>query len=267
MTESAHLPFKMGKLPAQKGSISFRYKRYVDKALVPAVPATFGFPESEVSHWGLFANDTYNTGVLAAFAHEEMLRGRRANKPVEFTDYSVVGDYCRAGSFDFTAVSDRGLTLEDAAAYRRKTGISDYKNDLVQVAGYATLKPRNVDELVQAAYLFGSVIVGLEISTRAIQQFKDGEVWDVTRRGKVVGTTAAVIVGRAKNGNLQAVIWGRLQELTPEFYRKYNDESVVFFTQEQVDGVDAVPGFKNHLLAKDLRKVEASGDGGESAAA
>ena len=256
--------YRLGKLPARKGAVSFRYKRYIDQTLTPRIPATFGFPESEVSHWGLFANDAYNTGVFAAFAHEEMIRGRRANTPVEFTDSAILRNYVDFGGFDFTAVSDRGVDLAVAAAARRKVGIVDYKNDTHQVAGYAALKPRNVDELVQAAYLFGSVIVGLEISTQAIAQFNAGEVWDVTRRGKVVGTTAVAVVGRRENGNLIAVVWGRVQELTPEFYRKYNDESVVFFTQGQLDGTSAVPGFKSLLLAKDLRKIASSGDEGES---
>lgn len=267
MTTNQFPQYKFGKLPAVKGSITFRYKRYVDSTLAPRVPEAFGYPESEVSHWGLFYNDRCNTGVFAAFAHEETLRGRRVNRPVEFTDYAILADYMAASGFDFTPASDLGISLAHAAAFRRRTGISDYKNDLHQVAGYAALKPRNVDELIQATYLFGSVIVGLEISTRALAQFAKGEVWDVSRRGKVVGTTAAAIVGRRDNGNLVAVIWGRLQELTPEFYRKYNDESVVFFTKDQVDGTSAVPGFKAHLLAKDLRKLASAGDEGVAAAA
>lgn len=260
MSDNPFPQYAMGKTPARKGSVSFRFKRYVDLNSLGEIPASFGEPEPYVSHWGLYDNDRFATGVFAGFAQETVLRARINGDPIEFTDWMVLGDYAEASGFAFSEKTDLGIDLDDAARFRRKVGISDYQGARHHVAGYAALKPRNVDELAAAVYLFGSVGVGLEISTRALAQFDDGEEWDVTRRGRIVGTTYVPIVGRRENGNFIAIAWGRVQELTPTFYEKYNDESVVFFPEETVNGVSPVEGFKSHLLLKDLRKLAASGE-------
>lgn len=264
MTDDLHPRNQFGKLPARKGSISFRFKRYVDLSVVPEAPDEFGSPESYVSHWGLFGNDKFANGVFAGFAQEETLRGRIAGAPVEFTDWGILNDYIAVSGFDFRPDNDRGVDLADASAHRRKVGVTDFLGNLHKVAGYAALKPRSVYELAIAASMFGAVGVGLEISTRALAQFHAGEVWDLTRRGKVIGTTYAPIVGRRENGNFVAVIWGKLQELTPTFYQKYNDESVVYFTEGMLNGETPIEGFKSHLLLKDLRRLNPAGEEGVS---
>lgn len=260
MTEIQSRTYEMGKTPARKGAISFRFKRYVDLSTTPDAPDTFGNANAVVSHWGLFANERHQTAVFAAFAHEEMLRARVNGDPVEFTDWHVIDDYSAISGFDYDESKDLGVDLAAASAFRRKVGIADYSGTRHKVAGYAALKARKTDELAIAVNLFGSVGIGLEISSRAINQFKAGEVWDVTRRGRVVGTTFAPVVGRNAAGNFEVVIWGRIQEMTPEFYRKYNDESVVYFTEGMVNGETPVAGFKSHLLLKDLRRLHPSED-------
>lgn len=260
MTENLYPNYQMGKDPAQKGAISFRFKRYLDLTTTPDAQESIGNPSAVVSHWGTFANDRHQTGVFAAFAHEEMYRARLNADPVEFTDWHVVDDYSSVTGFDYDEEKDLGVDLAAASRFRRHVGIADYTGKRHKVAGYAALKPGKVDELAIAVERFYSVCVGLEISSRALAQFKAGEVWDLTRRGRIVGTTLAPVVGRNAAGNFEVVIWGRLQEMSPEFYRKYNDESVVYFTEGMVDGTDKIPGFKSHLLAKDLRRLHSSED-------
>lgn len=259
---AANTDLKLGKLPAEKDAVAFKFKRYVDWNS----DASFNIPTeigdyTLVSHWGALGNDEYNSSVFAALAHLVTLRGRAAGTPVEFTDDRLLENYKEAiglthdTDLKVTETTDAGIDFPKALEYFRKTGISDYRGTRHFIGGYAALKPRKVDQLAVALRLFGPVLVGLDISTRAQYQFRQGELWDANRRGSVIGSQAVLIVGRNAEGNFLAVSWGKLIELTPDFYEKYNDEAYATFTREMLTGEDVVPAFRRNIAYKDLRAL------------
>ena len=251
---------KFGKLDAEKVAVKFRLKRYVERfneeiAAQADKTGVLGY-DALISHWGSLGTDKYNVTTLAAFAHATALQARKAGTPIEFTDWSVLADYTSLTGFDYTPASDIGLVTADALEFWRTIGISDYNFKRHTIAGYATLKPRSLGELAYTIEKFGFALAGLEISGRALWQIGEKAVWDVNRRGAIRGKVLAPIVARRENGNYVAIVWGEPQELTPEFYQKYNDESVAVFSHEVADGTTDIQGFRPSLLQRDLRKLQ-----------
>ncbi len=58
------------------------------------------------------------------------------------------------------------------------------------------------------------------------------------------------IVGRAANGNVIAVTWGKTQEMTRKFYEAYNDEAYAYYCPEYINAGKLSPRTLTLLLLK-----------------
>lgn len=227
------MTLKLGKLPARKNAVTFKLSAYLDTSKLPTVPAVFGHQGLLGNNIGMLGNDQYGDCVWAGAGHETMLWTDLGGHPATFTDRSVLSDYARVTGFDPNDPStDRGTDMEQAAKFRRKTGVIDHAGHRHQVAAYLAIDAGDVDSIATAAYLFGAVGIGIEFPGSAMDQFNAGEPWSVVKGAEVEGGHYVPIVGRLENGNLDAITWGRLQEVEPAFLEKYNDEVIVYLSHE-----------------------------------
>jgi len=109
-----------------------------------------------------------------------------------------------------------------------------------------------------AAWLFGGLYIGLQMPLTAQAQ----KVWDWT--GSLAGPARpgswgghAVDVVRYDKNGLTVVTWGRLQELTWQFWDRYCDEAYCMLSDDFLEKGNAPNGFDLAALEADLALVTA----------
>lgn len=247
----------LGKTAARPGAVQLAMSSVVKKDKLPTPPAVFGH-QAIVPAWGDLGNSDWGDCVWAGAAHEHMLWTRAGGlaAPASFTDVDVLSDYSIVTGFEFSDDTDNGTDMQQAASYRRKTGVRDVTGKRHQITAYMALRVGDFDEMILAAYLFGAVGIGVNFPKSASDQFDARQPWTVVPNSTVMGGHYVPIVGRAPNGNAIAVTWGRAQEITPEFYKTYNDESIAYFCPEYVNALRLSPeGFNIAALSRMLKEL------------
>lgn len=245
---------KLGKKPARQGAMKFKLANYIDLSALPKPPKTFGHEGLIGSDWSMLGNDQYGDCVWAGAAHETMLWNKTAGRTVTFDDKAVLSDYSAVTHFNPSDPnSDQGTDMVEAASYRRKTGIADAQGNRHQVAAYLSIKPGSLTEHYIAMYLFGAVGIGIEFPASAMDQFNKGKNWSVVSGSRVEGGHYIPLV--AKRTNLECVTWGKIQKMTLGFFRKYNDESVAYVSEEALTNNKSPEGFDSAQLQADLAKL------------
>ncbi|MGA3308688.1 MAG: hypothetical protein ABSD08_08740 [Xanthobacteraceae bacterium] len=247
------MKFKLGKKPARAGAVRLKLANYTNVTALPPLPATFGHETIIGAHdWGMLANDRYGDCVWAGAAHETMMLAKEGGDVVTFTDANVLSDYAAVTGFNPADPStDQGTDMQDAAAYRRKTGIIDATGKRNTIAAYLALEPGNVEHLYQATYLFGAAGIGLQLPSSALAQSEHGQLWDVVAGAPVEGGHYVPLVGRSADG-LDIVTWGAIQVMTEAFLKKYCDEAIAYVSQECLVDQKSPEGFAYADLISDL---------------
>jgi len=248
---------KLGKLPAAPKPTDFKFSQFAAAISLPNVPSRFGHGQA-YSDWKMLGNDQYGDCVWAGAAHEHMLFNKVIqHQDVAFDDQSVLGDYSAVTGFDPNNPStDQGTNVHDALDYRRKTGIADASGTRHQIGAYVALDPKNWDHLEQAAYIFGAVGIGFEFPRSAMDQFNNGEPWDVVPGSPIEGGHYVPVVGTVDSPNqATAITWGKRQPFTRAFYEQYNDESWVYITPEELHDGAGFHGFDMTKLNQFLSQL------------
>jgi hypothetical protein len=248
--------FKLGKKPARPWGApgdTFRLASYLAGTVsLPIVPAAFGH-QNLIGEWGMLGNDRYGDCVWAGAAHETMLYNKEAGGTVTFTEADVLADYAAVTGFVLGDPStDQGSDVQDAAAYRRKTGVIDSNGKRHTIAAYLALEPSNLNHLLTAAYLFSAVGIGLNLPASAIDQAKQGTIWDVVPGSPTEGGHYIPLVGRLTDGLLVGVSWGRQQLFTERFFQTFCDEAVAYVSAEDLVNQKSPDGFAYADLVADL---------------
>lgn len=250
------MQLKLGKTPARPNAVSLRLSKVVNPLALPTPPAIFGH-QVVSSNWGTLGNDQWGDCVWAGAAHEHMLWTRAGGaRPAVFNDVDALSDYSIVTGFEFSDATDNGTDMQVAASYRRKTGVLDAAGRRHKIAAYLALRPGDFNELMLAAYLFGAVGVGFRLPESASQQFEANAPWSVVPNSPIAGGHYVPVIGRAPNGNAIAITWGGIQEITPQFYTQYNDETVAYFCPEYANTSKLSPeGFDVLALGKFLQEL------------
>jgi hypothetical protein len=171
-----------------------------------------------------------------------------------FDDAQVLSDYSAVTGFNPADLStDRGTDMEEAAAYRRKTGILDRSGARHKVAAYLAIRAGDFKRHKVGAYLFGTVGIGILFPDSAMDQFNRGEPWDVVSGSRIEGGHYIPVVGFTGD-MIWVVTWGRLQAMTRRFLEKYNDESVAYVSREMLRKSGKSPGgLRIRQLEADLK--------------
>jgi hypothetical protein len=256
---SRHEFFKLGKKPARRGAVKFKLATYLVKPELPKPPKVFGHQGMIGSSWGMFGNDTVGDCVWAGAAHETMLWNKEAMRTVTFNDKNVLKDYSKVTGFDPSDPdhTDNGTDMQEAASYRRKTGVLDAKGKRHKVLAYLALRVGDVDQLALSMYLFSAVGIGFKFPDSAMAQFNAGKPWDVVAGPEPKEGHYVPGFGRDKDGNIVVVTWGRIQLMTPKFYKKYCDEAIAYVSSEMLvpPGNTSLEGLNVDQLLKDLNAI------------
>jgi hypothetical protein len=199
--------------------------------------------------------------AIAGPFHALMYWNTEVGRDVPITTQTVLDAYAAITGYDPTQYdpitdsnpTDRGANVDDVARYWRTTGLTDAAGKTHKISAYLALDTGDVEQLWQAAYLFG-VGIGVDLPEEWQIAFARGQVWDVPRRPHIAGGHYIWGVGR-RNGLLNVVTWGRTQLITPAAYRKFNDETVVYFSEDMLLNGKDIDGFDRDQLIADLRAL------------
>ena len=123
--------------------------------------------------------------------------------------------------------------MSAAASYRRHIGIIDATGKRHKIDSYVSLEKGVVGDLMVATYMFGATGVGILFPDSAMDQFNAHKPWSIVPgEPDPIDGHYVPVIGRNAAGNLLCVTWGRLHAMTPEFYRKYNDETLAYVSLE-----------------------------------
>jgi hypothetical protein len=268
-TLSLHEDVRLGKQAARHTPRDLKFSTYVDTEKVALeLPRSFGFDHVLAPDaWGMLGNDNWGDCVFAGACHEtEVLTGRGAtyNKPAPFTDDQALAAYSAVTGFDPSKgapgrnPTDQGTVVADAMSYRRHTGIADANGDVHKILAYLSLTPGDIQQVWQALYLFEAVGIGIEFPQSAMDQFNNGEPWQVVQGSQIEGGHYIPVLSRqgddhAGRGLMRVVTWGRLQSVTDRFYRQYCDEAWCYVTEDAIKrNGTSNRGFDLATLQKDL---------------
>lgn len=243
---------KLGKKPARPGAVKLKLSDYVDTTKLPTPPANFGHSDMVRQPWGILGNDLYGDCYFAGSAHEHMLWGAIGGHKFTFTTNNVLDAYSLATGFNRNDPnSDQGTDMQEGARFRQRHGIVDSAGRVHKVGPYLALERGNLEQQLTAAYIFGAVGLGLEMPASTQQQFDKHEPWDVVPHSPIEGGHYVPLMDH-KDGMGVLCTWGRMQEFTPAFFSKYNDESIVYLSDEIMLGGKTIEGFDLTALKKDL---------------
>ncbi len=248
---------KLGKLPARPNAVKFGFSTFFDVTHLPVPPASFGHG-ALVEKWYGLGNDKWGCCVFAGAAHEHMMWSMEGGESrARFTIADVLSDYGAVTGFDpNNPTTDQGTDMQVAASYRRLTGIRDATGARHKIDAYVSITTGSPTQLAVATYFAGAVGVGLQFPYSAMEQFDHEKPWDVVPGARVSGGHYVPCVGKLDNGNFLVVSWGRIQQMTPAFYQKYNDESVAYLSLEILSKSGLSPeGFNATLLRQYLKGV------------
>ena len=248
---------KFGLKPVRPGAVRFAMTRYAALDRLPPAPAVFG-RYAQIDQWDMLANDRYGDCVIAGAAHETMLWNAEQGRIAPFTDQCVLATYSAITGFDPNDPStDQGTDYEEAAKYRRQTGITDAAGKVHGIDAYLDVA-KDPAHLAEAIWLFGAAGICLAFPDYAMDQFNRGQPWDVVP-GQPEPTEGHYVcgVGRNAGGNIVAVTWGQLQVITPAFLTKYMQAGIGYVSLERLNekGI-SLDGFDQEALEADLEDLD-----------
>jgi hypothetical protein len=236
--------YRLGKLAARRDAVKLKFADSFLVADLPTPPVVFG-RDFLIAAWGILANDKISDCTIAGPQHQVMLWEASAGNPIpQFSDQTAALDYSACCGYDpGDPATDQGGDLQAVAGYWRKTGMGDAAGKRHQVAAYAALRAGDIDQINTAAYLLGSVGLGLQLPSSAIDQFRRGEPWSIVKGSPIEGGHLVPQFGRNRDGNLIVVTWGRPQAVEPAFAAEYMDEGLAYLDSTWIDGSKTLRGF------------------------
>lgn len=241
--------FRLGKQRATPARPKLRFATLAGSLAAP--PATLDF-YTEVSDWPMYLNDRYGDCVWAGFGHQiEQITRYGQGRTIEITDQDVETGYESTGFRPDDPNTDQGTNVEDGLSYWRKTGLAGHK-----IVAYAAVDVSNATEIKQAAALFGAVGIGFNFPAYAMDQFDAGKPWDVQKANASIEGGHYVIVVGYDGTYFYVVTWGKIQKMTPAFFRKYVDEAYVVADDEMVSAVSQyVEGTDLHAFGEQFASL------------
>lgn len=232
---------RLGKNPYVPDSrdITFAAVKAAAATPLPVPPARFGHGGA-FRDWGMLANDRLGDCVPADALHATMLWTKLGDPATAvFTDKEAEAAYTLFARYDPADPStDQGTNMREAMSAWKYYGIRDAAGKQHQIGAYISVNPKDVTELMEAVYVFGWAHIGFQFPAYAFDQFRQGRIWDVQSAGNqaIEGGHCVGATGRTSslNLNMGMISWGKRQGMSAAFYEKYNDETWVTVSEDEL---------------------------------
>lgn len=235
---ATNITFRGGRLPSRPDQPHLRLGPLLHPRLPdPPASADWLTPVPKAA-WGMLGNDQVGDCTCAGVGHMRIgdvfvNQGATLKVSTEQTlaFYSAITGYTPSDPD-----SDQGAVCQDVLDYWRKRGFLGEK-----ISAFAKVNVRDAREVRQAIQIFGQLYTGFQVPSSAMDQFNEGQPWDVVEDASIEGGHCVTVGAYDKDG-LTAVTWGATQRMTWDFWDKYFDEAWVVVGPDDINpssGLDA----------------------------
>ena len=232
----ANIQFKGGRLP--NDPTKRRITLYtVPEATYTPPPTLDYYSVVPKSSWGMDGNDNWGDCTLAEIDHAEKSNQVVAgNTEVVSTTKEVLAAYSAVTGFDPNDPStDQGAVMQDVRNYWRKNGVTlGGKPRKILLFAELNNPTKNINLVKLAVEQFGEVGLGINFPDSAMDQFDQGEPWDVVAGATIEGGHAIALVGFDEE-YFYIVTWGEVHKMTLAFFTKYVDEAWIQINEDFVN--------------------------------
>ena len=250
---------KYGKTPA-RNAIEMKFSDHAQPNLIR--PSSFGHDGLiKAGDWNMGGNDKYGSCVPTGGGNETRMWNYEAGVQTYIPTSATLSDYSAISGFDPSKPdTDNGCDMEAAAKYRRNVGLIDGHGKRHKIGAYLALDPGNLEQHLQAGWLFGAVGIGLEVPAYMERQFDAGKPLDVdpNEDPTSIGGHYAPMVGY-RDGMIWVVTWAKVVPMTVAFLTKFSDEAITYVSSETLKGGYSPEGFDLPSLDQRLASLK-SGD-------
>jgi hypothetical protein len=247
------MPLKFGRLPRKFNSRTLLLRDYLPKGGLPTPPQAVGY-EYAVSDatWAqsMLGNDSVGDCVEAMALHFIMAAQSNVGSRVTFTSDQAIQLYSAITGYNPSDPStDQGTAITDLLAYWQSTGIYGHK-----ILAWAAVNPSDIAQVRAAAYLFGGLLAGIEVTSGMMTQFSANQPWNAPFTGPVEGGHGIPILGYGRAGQT-CITWARRQQCDLNFWQLV-DELYVVCTEDWINAQGQSPsGLNLEALQADLKLV------------
>jgi hypothetical protein len=215
-------PLKLGALPPVRPHGLSTLDVY-QTGKPPAPPSYVNLPA--VPGWRMCLNDTYGDCTVAGAAHAVMAWNAEVNKADHVpTDAEISSTY-----FALTGGADSGCVEADVLQTWQRDGLFGNR-----IAGYAPVRPGDVEGLHQAIAFYGAAYLGVALPASAQQQFANGAPWTVVPGSPIEGGHCVLAVGYSQSA-VYVVSWGQTVAVSYPWLAKYLTETWAILPSEFVE--------------------------------
>lgn len=244
------MTFKTGKLPVKHDERTLYGDKYFGAVSPP--PAVVDWQSNPNLTFNMFKNDSLGDCTCATTGHcTQRWTYDENGTEITLTDDDIVVAYSAVSGYDpATGANDNGAAELDVLNYWRNTGVGGHK-----IAAFVKLNVKNLDQIKQAVNLFGSVYIGIEFPDFAMDQFNNGQPWDVEPNAPAPTDGHAISIGAYDSDGFEVVTWAKRQKMTYAFFDKYCDEAYAVLGNDWFNGGKDPQGFDVTTLQTDLTAI------------
>lgn len=207
---------------------------FLDHPLVN-VPSVIDY-HSKVRNWPMYLNDQLGDCTCAGIGHMIQAFTAYASKEVDVPESAVLSLYERFGYTPGDPSTDQGANEQDVLQSMHDEGLAGHK-----YSAFAQVDVNNMEHVLAALYLFGTLYLGIACPASAQQQFENGEKWTYVPGSPIEGGHAITLQGKDEDGTLQIVTWGALQPMDQSFWDNYIEEAWVVITPDWMEANKETP--------------------------
>jgi hypothetical protein len=226
--------FRKGRLPNDPSKPRINMGAHLRAVSVPASCAFY----SKVANWGMLGNDDWGDCTCAACGHtveQQTEYGQGAEYLITtgecLDEYTVIGGFNPDAGPPGENPTDNGATVQSALEYLQKTGLAGHK-----VAMFGELDVKNLNQLKQSVYEFGTVCIGINLPVSAMTQFNAGQPWTPVAGSAIDGGHCVIVVGYDANW-VYVVSWGKVQPMSWAFWAEYVEEAWAIVSADWVSAM------------------------------
>jgi hypothetical protein len=194
------------------------------KASLPAPPTSCDYTaKAAAALANIYDNDTLGDCVIAGGYHITGVATGNAGDLFQATSAQIIKDYSAIGGYvPGDPNTDNGCDEVTALNYWQAHGFADG----TKILGWLAIDPSNLNEIMQAMYLFENLMFGVELPDAWISPFPSGSGFTWGAAGAPDPDNGHCVVGVGYNTNgVQIDTWGLIGTMTWAAVQQYCAQS------------------------------------------
>jgi hypothetical protein len=207
---------------------------------------------SSLSGWQMLGNDTVGDCVAVAWANMRRFLSTELTGKEDYPDQQEVYEIYKTQNPNFPNQDD-GMDIQTLLEYLIKNGGPDGAKPVA----FAKVDFTNLDEVKAALYIFGGILLGVNVQKENMADFDAGRPWDYHPHGTLDGghcVLAGGYLSQSKN-DVRFITWAKETAFTDNFWSNLAEEAWVVIWPENLGTKQFVDGVDLQALADDYKSL------------